>query len=132
MLQGFAIASRLVTEPRPQVDFNGSWKNELGSSMSLTVDADGSVTGQYRTAVGAPGNEEEFPLLGFASGDLLSFTVNFGKYGSLTSWVGQHTDASGIETIRTLWHLAREVANAEEPEKLWGAVLAGADNFTRP
>ena len=48
----------------------------------------GKVTGKYRTGVGAPGPTEEFDLVGFASSDQIAFTVNFGKYGSLASWVG--------------------------------------------
>jgi hypothetical protein len=70
-------------------------------------------------------------LLGFASDDLISFTVNFGKYGSLTSWVGQLAGTGATETIKTLWHLARNVADTDEPTKLWGSILAGADDFTR-
>lgn len=98
--------------------------------MELTQQGE-AVTGTYRTQVGSPGDQEVFDLVGFASGDLLSFTVNFGKHGSLTSWVGQHTDLNGVGMIRTLWHLASNVRDAQEPDRLWGAILAGADNFTR-
>lgn len=115
----------------PVVNFNGNWRNELKSDMELTVDNAGAVTGTYRTGVGVPGATEEFDLVGFASGDLLSFTANFGQYGSLTSWVGQHTMAGGAERIRSLWLLARNVADADEDKQLWGAVLTGADTFRR-
>lgn len=119
------------TPPVPSVDFTGTWRNELDSEMDLTVLTNGEVKGTYRTGVGKPTPTEEFPLRGFASGDLLTFTVNFGKYGSLTAWVGQHTVRGKDEVIETLWHLAKNVPDDEEPQKLWGAILAGANRFTK-
>lgn len=115
----------------PSVNFNGVWRNELHSEMRLTMDAQGGVTGKYKTGVGTPGPVEEFELVGFASGDLLSFTVNFGAYGSLASWAGQHTVENGIEVIKTLWLMARDVQDPDEPSDLWGAMLTGANNFRR-
>jgi hypothetical protein len=111
-------------------DFAGVWRNELNSEMELTV-AGTSVTGKYRTGVGLPTPAEEFDLVGFISDDQISFTVNFGRYGSLTSWVGQQTRESGTGIIKTLWLLSRNVADDDEPTKLWGSVLAGADDFRR-
>ena len=99
--------------------------------MELTVDAAGTATGVYRTGVGSPNPIEEFDLVGFATGDLLSFTVNFGQYASLTSWSGQHTIEAGAERIKTMWLLARNVEDANEPKNLWGAILTGADTFHR-
>ena len=86
--------------------------------MTLKVRADGRITGKYRTGVGAPTPAEEFPLIGFVAGDLISFTVNFGKYGSLTSWAGQHTrNKAGTEEIFTQWYLAKNVPDQQEPTK---------------
>lgn len=131
MIKYFSHIKSSTEAPVPNVNFNGKWRNDLKSDMDLKVDASGSVRGIYRTGVGDPGPAEEFDLVGFASGDLLSFTVNFGKYGSLTSWVGQHTTEGGGERIKTLWLLARNVSDTEEPTKLWGAVMTGADTFRR-
>ena len=114
------------------VNFNGIWKNRLDSEMELTVDTDGDVIGKYRTGVGKPAPTEEFDLKGFVSGDLIVFCVNFGKYGSLTSWAGQHTlDNNGKEKIFTLWHLARNIKDEEEEDKLWAGILAGANEYHR-
>ena len=100
--------------------------------MELTVDADGDLMGIYRTGVGRPDPAEEFDLKGFVSGDLLVFCVNFGRYGSLTSWAGQHTrDENGNEVIYTLWHLARNVRDDDEPDELWAGILAGANEYRR-
>lgn len=131
MLSAFSTKSTPVDSPSPNVNFNGIWVNQHESKMTLTVDADGNVSGKYITKVGAPGDEEEFDLKGFATGDLIAFTVNFGKFGSITSWTGQHTEnQTGVE-IKTLWHLARNVPDPQEPDNLWGAILTGADNFNR-
>ncbi|MFT5548143.1 MAG: hypothetical protein ACI9CO_000055 [Candidatus Azotimanducaceae bacterium] len=113
-------------------NFDGKWKNRLDSEMELSVDVDGDIQGRYRTGVGRPTPTEEFDLKGFVSGDLIVFCVNFGTYGSLTSWAGQHTrDENGREVIFTLWHLAKNISDENEPEELWAGILAGANEYTR-
>lgn len=114
-----------------RVDLSGRWKNGLGSEMTLAVAPNGTVTGTYRTGVGVPSPAEEFPLTGYVERDLLAFVVNFGRYGSLAGWVGQHTVDGGKERIETLWHLARDVPEADEPTALWAGILAGANLFVR-
>lgn len=114
------------------VNFNGKWKNRLNSEMELNVDTNGDILGKYRTGVGQPSPVEEFDLKGFVSGDLIVFCVNFGRYGSLTSWSGQHTqDENGNEVIYTLWHLAKNVPDEDEPDKLWASIWAGANEYRR-
>ena len=120
------------TEAAPKdVDFKGTWGNDLNSEMVLHVDSEGRVTGTYKTGVGQPDPTESFPLSGFVSGDLITFCVHFGPYGSLTAWAGQHTVEDGNEMINTLWHLATDVAEEDEPANLWRGILAGANTFTR-
>lgn len=131
MIKGFSTIRRLAGSPALIVNFNGVWRSELKSEMKLSVDSQGKVTGKYKTGVGSPVSTVEFDLTGFASGDLLSFSVNFGQYESLTSWVGQHTVENGSEVIKTLWLLARNVKDPDEPNDLWGAILTGYDNFHR-
>lgn len=132
MLKYFSPTSTSIESVVPSVNFNGLWRNELSSEMELAVDkATGNVAGVYRTGVGTPQPTEDFELVGFAAGDLLSFTVNFGKYGSLTSWSGQSTAVGGVTVIKTMWLMAENVPDADEPSKLWSAMLTGADNFRR-
>ena len=114
-----------------KVDFSGHWSNQRGSSIDLAVDERGRVSGTFRTAVGVPSPEERFPLCGFVQGDLIAFSVSFGLHESVTAWAGQHTVVAGRERIETLWHLARNIADEDEPRALWSAVLAGADTFER-
>ncbi len=129
------IEEFLTERPRPhpgeRIDFSGRWRNGLGSEMALAVAPNGTVTGIYRTGVGLPSPAEEFPLTGYAERDLLAFVVNFGRYGSLAGWVGQHTVSADKVRIETLWHLARDVPEAEEPASLWAGILAGANLFER-
>lgn len=114
------------------VNFDGTWKNRLDSEMELSSDKSGKIIGKYRTGVGKPTSTEEFDLNGFISGDLIVFCVNFGKYGSLTSWAGQHTvDEADNEKIYTLWHLVRNVKDEDEDEKLWASILAGSNEYAR-
>lgn len=121
----------IETAPAPSVDFEGFWNNHLGSQMELSVSGN-NLSGVYRTNVGNPPPTEEFALVGFVTGDLITFTVNFGKYGSLTAWAGQHTEIrSGEFEIKTLWHLSKNVADADEPKDLWSSILAGANSFVR-
>ena len=84
---------------------------------------------RFRTAVGVPSPKESFPLCGFVEGDLIAFSVSFGLHESVTAWAGQHTIVDGRERIETLWHLARNIADEDEPRALWSAILSGADSF---
>ncbi len=126
-LRGAKQAAATTAKP----SFDGRWKNDVGSTMELHLGPDGSVKGTYSTNVGAAKPWERFELVGFAAGDLIAFVANFGKYDSLTAWVGQHTVADGRERIRTLWHLAKNVPDSEEPTRLWSSILAGANDFER-
>jgi hypothetical protein len=57
--------------------------------------------------------------------------VNFGEYGSLTSWAGQHTEEDEGAVIKCMWILAKNIEDQNEPGQLWGAVLTGYNDFTR-
>ncbi|WP_435103449.1 avidin/streptavidin family protein [Arhodomonas sp. AD133] len=121
-----------VPVDRPTVRFDGIWINKLGSEMSISVEGN-TLSGSYRTAVGAPGHYENFPLIGFVNGDLIGFVVDWGKYGSMTSWAGQYTNADDNtgERIETMWYLVNNVAEKDEPDGPWNATLSGSNVFTR-
>lgn len=117
-------------------DFTGTWYNQLGSSMTIKV-ARGSVSGTYHTGVGEPKPEDAFDIVGLVYDDLISFIVRWKNatkdFGSMTAWVGQMTkdDDGQADRVDTLWHLVRNVPDEDEPKKLWGSVVAGADRFRR-
>lgn len=46
------------------------------------------------------------------------------------NWSGQLTTGKdGREKIETLWHLARDIPDPQEPAKLWAAIWSGCDTF---
>lgn len=113
------------------IDFSGTWHNQHGSQLNLTIGDGGRVTGAFHTAVGTPSPAEGFPLAGFVLGDLITFSVSFGRYQSVTAWTGQHTVEDGVEKIDSMWHLAVNIEDREEKDWLWAGIRAGADVFLR-
>ena len=107
------------SRPREAVDLSGRWRNQHGSEMQIRVGPGGRLAGSYHTAVGAPSPKQEFELVGFACGDLVVFTVDFGRFGSLTAWTGQHSAADGVERIHTLWHLAKTLPQEDDARSLY-------------
>jgi hypothetical protein len=99
--------------------------------MELDVLTAGSVSGVFRTGVDSPQTMKEFPLAGFASDDLIVFSVNFGASGSLATWAGQYTIEAGDERIHTRWHIARNIPDPDEPAELWSSILSGENIFER-
>src|SRR5216684_700458 len=77
-------------------NFQGDWRNELGSSLSITnVNArTGALAGTYQSPSGTSG--QTFPLAGWTnkaaaqtgkdSASVIAFSVQWGTYGSITSW----------------------------------------------
>lgn len=116
----------------------GTWYNELGSTMTLTVTADpinGSiVSGTYVTAVGSAagtytltgitdeGTGDATPNVGFT----VSWTNLSGNSNSVTSWSGQLQNINGQDVITTFWLLTTETSVAND----WDATNVGQDTFT--
>lgn len=131
MLHAFSSDRKPAPTSPPSFEFNGEWSSDLGSTIKLMISADGSVNGKYKAAAGFPYVDKDFPLVGFANGDLLSFTVSFGKHGLVTSWAGQLTREFNRAVIKTMWLLAKIVPNPDDSTNLWGAVLTGYNNSMR-
>ncbi|WP_277184400.1 avidin/streptavidin family protein, partial [Caballeronia sp. BR00000012568055] len=95
----------------------GTWGNRLGSTMTVqSVDpTTGAITGTYRSPSGTSG--EQFPLVGWTNTapaqsaqdnvTLVTFTVNWGIYGSITAWSGLCRTENQVPTIEALWHYAQ-------------------------
>lgn len=96
-----------------------TYVNQSGSEMKIEFGDDGKVTGYYITALGCEVGSEK-PLVGWANGSAIQFSVNFGDCGSITSWVG-HIQEDG--TIETIWTLARGDAG-------WDQKLTGVSTFS--
>jgi hypothetical protein len=99
--------------------------------MNLVVNGS-VVTGTYKTKVGSPDDKDLFELSGFATGDLIAFTVNFGKFDTLTSWSGQYAkEENEPEMIHTCFVAAIDIGERQESDEIWGGVKVGSDFFRR-
>ena len=70
-------------------DFSGQWVNELTSAMDLVVNGT-TVSGKYVSAVSdAGGPTPPFDLVGSVSGELVTFSVNWGRKSprGLDTWL---------------------------------------------
>jgi hypothetical protein len=126
-----AKAAKVASGANPPAtpDFSGAWRNQLGSTMQLTVTGT-QVSGSYESAVSSGGGTIRGDLTGHVNGDLIAFTVNW-PVPAITAWVGQLTSDGGNDVITTLWQMTTNVPDNEEPRGLWQSVLAGADRFAR-
>lgn len=112
-----------------RADFSGRWKNEYDSTMDLTVTGD-AVTGTYISKVSGSGTQVTGPIVGYVSGNLISFIVNWPNAG-ITAWVGHLVIENKKSVIEALWQLTMPTHNPADPNELWESVFAGADRFTR-
>ena len=126
LFPGLGMATETITAEAPA--FSGPWVNDRGSVLHLSP-SDGLLTGFYQTNVGQPNISQRFPLTGFIQGDLITFSVNFTGYGSMTTWAGQLSEDSDGPFLRTLWHLTRDIEDEMEDADLWRSITAGASNF---
>ncbi len=112
-------------------NFLGLWRNQHGSELNITSTENGKLSGKFKTGVGACDSDEEHDVTGFVADGLIAFSVDFGKYHSLTSWTGQHVPENGEDKIETMWHLARTLPEKIEKDAFWTGVWTGADSFYR-
>lgn len=134
-----APASDITQNPVDPVlikELLGEWTNSLKSTLTIkAIDKDtGAITGTYRSPSGTGG--QEFPLTGWVNtapaqskkdnAVIISFSVRWGKIGSVTSWTGYYALVDSNATIVGQWNLAR--ANSDYQ---WDHIVAGQDRFTK-
>lgn len=117
-------------------DLGGAWSNQRGSIMNLnvtqgTLPETYKLNGLYVTGEGTPHESAEYELVGCVTQNIIGFTVNFGTFGSISSWTGYYMKDESGEKIKTLWHLARLVPDPENAEHIWSETLTGSDIFVR-
>ena len=118
------------------MDIQGTWFNELGSTMVLRPVSRGQFSGDYRTAVSATACARGvFRITGRSAtdigGDTLGFVVSWNNRGSVckpvTAWSGQAQTINGVDQINAFWLLTVE----SNPDMNWYATHVGQDVFTR-
>jgi hypothetical protein len=114
------------------MNINGTWYNELGSSMNIEQDGN-QIFGSYQTAVGQA--QGPYSLVGFVNpspdaSQTLAWTVTWqnasGNSLSTTAWCGQAQTINNVPTITAMWLMTGETAPAGD----WGATQIGQDVFT--
>ena len=109
-------------------------RQQLGSTMELTPDGKGGLSGKYNSAVGTA--EDFYILTGRfdisppgGKGTSLGWVVNWRNSklnaNSTTTWSGQYF--SGPETILTQWLLTAST----DTSSVWESTNVGHDEFTR-
>jgi hypothetical protein len=129
----FASGVHAATPPSCE-NLNGEWVNQLDSTLNIEkVDpATGSISGTYRSPSGTTG--QKYPLVGWFNKSnqvqgkdnvtVVSFSVNWGTSGSVTSWSGTCT-GSEKPTIKATWDLASTSSDFS-----WDHILTNSDTFT--
>jgi hypothetical protein len=97
-----------------------TWVNNLKSEMTANIDASGTISGTYTTAVGC-GAGKARPMSGFCNGYAVTFSVNWQECVSTTAWSGTYANGK----ITTLWQLVL----AKKPS--WDSIVSGTDAFSQ-
>jgi hypothetical protein len=116
-------------------DLIGKWTNQLGSTLNIAAldPKTGQITGTYMSPSGTTGNE--YPIVGWANYSqpsqkkdnvvVVSFSVRWGEYGSVTTWNGYLKEVNGVLTITAQWLLVRS-----NSDFAWDHILTNQDVFT--
>ena len=109
----------------------GIWYNQHGSRIELTVSDNGVIQGTFQSPIGLSKGKDAAPVLGFTSGNLISFVADFSAYGSLTAWTG-HVVGDGSESvIETQWQMTVAIPGRASNDELWRGIWTGSDTFQR-
>ena len=109
----------------------GTWHNQYGSSLQITDDAGGKISGTFRTALSDSSFfGYELPIVGVHKGNCISFAFVGGAHGdAVCSFTGLLRDGH----LQTLWHVVSDVRASANGEKTrWPhAAMTNADTFKR-
>ena len=117
----------------------GKWRNQFGSIVEITSEADGRIEGTFRTALEDSGfYGQTVPILGACHGDCIGFS------SASTSPTGDrvvsYTGLLRNGKMETVWSViagkALSAAREGEPAKMksvnwWRAVMTNFDTFER-
>ena len=111
--------------------YSGTWYNQHGSSMELSISETGAVSGKFRSGVGLSHRDEQFDVTGFVAGEVISFVVDFSKYETLTTWTGHFVSEDGGPQIQAMWHMA-VATPPRHGRDLWKGTWAGGGTAPNP
>src|SRR5689334_14318535 len=117
----------------------GTWKNQFGSIVEITSEANGRIEGTFRTALEDSGfYGQTVPIVGAHQGNCIGFSSASGSPSGdrVVSYTGLLRDGK----METAWFVvsdkALSAAREGEPAKLtvvnwWRAVVTNVDTFER-
>ena len=121
------------------MNWKGKWRNQYGSTVDITDDANHRIAGTFKTALRDSGfYGQEIPVVGIHQGDCIRFVAG-GKTpagDAAVSYTGLVRDGK----METMWFVVEDAAikAAEEGapgriEKLswWRSIITSADTFER-
>ncbi|XP_055940724.1 avidin-related protein 4/5-like [Argiope bruennichi] len=131
---GLALAYGSPTGRVPCSDLTGTWRNQLGSNMTVTrIGNSHKFTGRYNTSVESTAGASTISsdisgqVQPVAGGSLVAFNVLWNHGASLTAWVGQCLVCDGQEKLYTTWVLR----SVQIPRKRWMSTRINQDTFWR-
>lgn len=125
------LFKRWDESPASASNFNGVWRNELNSEMTITVEESGRIFGEYRPGAADGVSDSSHPLVGFANGDLITFSVDFEHHKMVCSWTGHAVTEQNSDVIKTQWNLVKHLDGEEFSMETWGATHCGSNSFKR-
>ena len=121
------------------MNWKGKWRNQYGSTVDITDDANHRIAGTFKTALRDSGfYGQEIPVVGIHQGDCISFVAG-GKTpagDAAVSYTGLARDGK----METMWFVVADAAikamGEGAPgriEKLnwWRSIITSADTFER-
>jgi Avidin family len=101
----------------------GTWRNQYGSTVTITSEEDGRISGSFRTAIeSSPYSGAEVPVTGAHSGSTIAFVAGLGPQGnSVVSYTGKLQDG----VMETLWFVV------VGEQHWWRSVITNHDTFKR-
>ncbi len=112
----------------------GFWRNQYGSILEISGQADGRIEGWFTSAVDGRIKDHKTRIIGLHRVDLISFSI--AEDPIVAAWTGILRN----ECIETLWHVAMSsrltaaVEGSPAARKrldMFEAITTGADTFTR-
>src|SRR5437763_751575 len=123
---------------RYQMAWRGKWKNQYGSIVEITDDANNLIAGTFRTALKDSGFYGlTVPAVGVHQGDCISFVC--GGVTPAGDSVVSYTGLLRAGKMETLWFVAADAAikaKVGEPAEIqklnwWRAMSTSADTFEK-
>jgi hypothetical protein len=120
------------------MSWKGTWRNQYGSILEITDDADNRIVGSFRTALEDSGfHGQTIPMFGVHQGDCISLAG--GGRSRAGDAVVSYTGLLRDSKMETLWFVCTDSAiKAEKGQpgqmvKLnwWRSMTTSADTFSR-